>query len=141
MKALRGAQASLLSVLGNRAADAAPEARMLFGDLACVQLAVGDITEFPEPRDFAYCEYVDGEVPRIVVSPRLAEQDRGRVLGVLAHEYGHAAMFLVGQIEHEEREADAAVRALFGLTIRYDDGDVQTVDPRTPSRPRPDYLG
>lgn len=88
-------------------------------------------------RQFAACE--DTRPPTLYVAPRLARESRARVEGVLAHELGHALLFLAGRPDHTERAADDAAEAYLGVEIAYDQGDVQTTGPG--ARPRPARLG
>lgn len=88
-------------------------------------------------RQFAACE--DTRPPTIYMATRLARQARPRVEGVLAHELGHAILFLAGRPDHTERAADEAAEAYLGVRIAYDDEDVQTTGPG--ERPRPARLG
>lgn len=113
--------------LAEVAARAAPTLR--------VDLAVGDLSEFPAYRSFAYC--TDNTKPiRIVVSPRLEHQDDRRIDGILRHEFGHAVYMLNGDYTHTERDADRLAERLFGATIRYDADDVQTTGRGVSPRPR-----
>jgi len=45
--------------------------------------------------------------------------------GVLSHEVGHAILFSRGNYEHTEHEADAVVKDILGLKIKYDKKGVQ----------------
>jgi predicted Zn-dependent protease len=75
----------------------------------------------------------------IVLAPKAKHASAERVLGVLAHEFGHALAFLAGVPGHSERDADAIAEQAFGVQIAYDKDDVQTVGAGT--RPRPSRLG
>lgn len=88
-------------------------------------------------RQFAACE--DTRPPTIYVAPRLAAEPIERVRGVLAHELGHAILFVAGQSAHSERDADATAERFLGVRIAYDRGDVQTT--AAGKRPRPPHLG
>jgi len=113
--------------LAEIATRAAPQLR--------IDLAVGDLSEFPAYRDFAYC--TDNTDPiRIVVSPRLENQRAERIDGILRHELGHAVYMLGGDRTHSEREADKMAERLFGGIIRYDEFDVQTTGHGITPRPR-----
>lgn len=98
-------------------------------------LHIGKANQFPGHRDYAWCEDT-APVYRIVVSPKMLTASPERVRGVLMHEFGHAAFFLMGEPEHSEREADKLARAIFGIRIGYDEDDVQSIEPGLPARPR-----
>lgn len=99
-----------------------------------VQLQVGKRSEFPAPRDHAYCSSERGRIT-IVVAPRLVTADLNRQVGVLAHELGHAILFHEGLEQHRERQADEVARIVVGRRVRYDDADVQTLGPGKGVRP------
>ena len=103
-----------------------------------IALRTGRSAEFPKRRNYAYCRLdPDGSIT-IVVAPKIHHAPRPRVDGLLAHEFGHAALFIAGRLHHSEREADAAAEALFGVRIGYDADEVQTTAGGV--RPRPAHL-
>lgn len=104
---------------------------------AAVRFRYGRASEFPRRRNYAYC-VDDPSGPVIVLAPKARRASAERVLGVLAHEWGHALAFLAGMPEHAERDADALAESVFGVRIAYDRDDVQTVGAGT--RPRPSRL-
>ncbi len=108
-----------------------------FPRAAAVRFRYGKADEFPRKRNYAYC--IDAPSgPVIVLAPKARRASEERVLGVLAHEFGHALAFLAGA-EHTERDADDLAERVFGLRINYDTDDVQTVGEGV--RPRPLRLG
>ena len=119
-----------------RTLHAAAAAR--FPRAAVVRFRYGRASEFPRKRNYAYC-VDDPSGPVIVLAPKARRADAQRVLGVLAHEWGHALAFLAGVPGHTERDADAIAERVFDLRIQYDNDDVQTVGEGT--RPRPLRLG
>ena len=107
-----------------------------------VTVRVGKPSEFPEHRAHAYCERGALGTGRgkltIVYAPKLAESKQRRILGVLAHEFGHAQLLACGIENHTERDADRVAEALFGKDIAYDGAEVQSFGPGV--RPRPGAL-
>lgn len=85
-----------------------------------------------EERAFA-C--TDGET--VWVRPKILRESDDVVDGVLMHELAHCWCIHNGFPEHTERECDAVARELFGVSINYDERDVQTLGE---GGPRPDYL-
>jgi hypothetical protein len=53
----------------------------------------------------------------------------------LLHELAHVHLLQLGIEDHTEREADEVAKTLWGITIRYDAEDVQTIGPGTSPRP------
>ena len=102
--------------------------------MAGVEIVVGEAREFPQPRDFAYCT----AAPQITVRPTLHEQAKHRIRAVLAHEFAHAYL-LQRSVAHTERQCDALANVMFGVVIRYDRDDVQTIATRGVA-PRPSRL-
>ena len=104
-----------------------------------VEVRMGRADEFPEARNFAYC--VDQEPLRVVYAPKMVDQPRARIYGVMAHEIaGHALHFWQGRKTHSERAADALAERVCRVTISYDpEIYVQTTDPGI--HPRPEFLG
>ena len=109
-----------------------------FPRAAVVRFRYGRASEFPRRRNYAYC-VDDPSGPVIVLAPKGRRASAERVLGVLAHEWGHALAFLAGVPGHSERDADTLAESVFGVRIAYDKDDVQTVGAGT--RPRPSRLG
>lgn len=109
-----------------------------FPRAAVVRFRYGRESEFPRKRNYAYC-VDDPSGPVIVLAPKARRASAERVLGVLAHEFGHALAFLAGVPGHSERDADAIAEQAFGVRIAYDKDDVQTVGEG--ARPRPLRLG
>lgn len=103
-----------------------------------IAFAFGSPSEFKTARARAYC-YKKGSKVGIVVNPVLETESDDRILGVIAHEFGHAAAFLLDEDDHSERECDKIAERLFGLKIYYDADDIQCVSGGT--RPRPARLG
>ena len=105
-----------------------------------VTLAEGESSEFPMPRNMAYCHRDDDSgALTIVVAPKLVRGSKDRIEGVLRHEFGHALLFYWGYPEHGERDADSLAENVFGDPIYYDRETVQTT--RSGTRPRPAHLG
>jgi hypothetical protein len=106
---------------------------------AHVVVREGRRSDFPAARDHARTIY-DTRKPRelvIEVAPRMMRTSRRRIEGVLMHEIGHAWWLVRGEVDHSERDADAAARKVFGRTIRYDRTlSVQTTGPGVSPRPR-----
>lgn len=102
----------------------------------------GRANEFLSARSHAYCALVEGSPrPVIVYAPKLARASWPRVVGVLAHEYGHALLMSEGNTDHSERECDRVAEALFGVSIWYDLSGIQSVERTTGAvRPRPSNL-
>lgn len=109
------------------------------GDEFYADLAIGDPEEFPEARNMAYTARNKRGDICIVVAPKLVVcDDEDRVQGVLRHEFGHAALWHMGRMNHSEREADMLGEDLFGEPIFYDVETVQTLSEGM--RPRPNHL-
>jgi len=111
-----------------------PAARRYAPDLA-VRVDIGPGTEFPEERDYAYCEDCADYI-RIVVAPDFGDLTYSQIQGVLRHELAHAVELELGdelgQIWHSlprgaERRADAIARRIWDDPIRYDIQDIQTI--------------
>jgi predicted SprT family Zn-dependent metalloprotease len=105
-----------------------------------VTLHIGQESEFPKNRDYAYSLYTDNRA-NIVFAPKVLHASRDRQDALIRHEIAHAVLQSAG-LDHSERECDAAAERIFGLPIYYDAEDVQTINPKAPGahRPRPDYL-
>jgi hypothetical protein len=97
-------------------------------------LQLGEASDFPNARDFAYTQRDASGTLAIVVAPKMARATAARIEGLLMHEFGHVVLMAAGE-EHSERDADRAARALFGKTIRYH-GMVQTTGPGVTPRPK-----
>lgn len=109
------------------------------GEEFYVDLRMGDPEEFPARRNMAYTVKDRRGDTCIVVAPKLVLcEDISRVEGVLCHEFGHAALWHMGEDGHSERDADTMGERLFDAPIYYDEEDVQTLLPG--SRPRPAHL-
>ena len=108
-----------------------------------VTVAVGDSSDFPAARDYAYCSWEPGHhggSGTITVAPKLLRAPRHRQEGILRHELAHAAL-MSADLDHTEHECDAVAEALFGSPIYYDADDIQTVSKRAAvHRRRPAYL-
>lgn len=88
-------------------------------------------------RAFAYCTMT--LPPVVVIAPDFDRQPFDRAAALLAHELAHAYLVSCGDTTHTERQCDATAKRLFGVTIRYDRDDVQTLGPGV--TPRPARLG
>lgn len=109
------------------------------GDEFYVDLRLGDPEEFPARRNMAYTLKDRRGDLCVVVAPKLVMVDNlPRVEGVLRHEFGHAALWYLGSMNHSERDADHMGEQLFGDRICYDAEDVQTILPG--KYPRPNHL-
>ena len=86
---------------------------------------------FPKKRDIAY---TDGET--ICISPKMYSLEIENQIAVLAHEVAHCYLIALGDTDHTEDDADNMVYHLFGITINYDDDDIQTTHPTGKIRPR-----
>ncbi len=99
-------------------------------------------------RQFAYCRSTPNTIT-IAFAPQAEQLDHSNIVGLMAHELGHAidARFSPAELQRRigpldagaERRADQIAEHAFGFTIRYDDKDVQCVGTRGRS-PRPNYL-
>jgi hypothetical protein len=89
-----------------------------------------------DPRSRRAFAATDGYT--VFVRPKLAEQSPERIDGVLIHELGHVILIQHGHEEHTERDCDACAEGAFGVEIRYDADDVQTLGDG--QRPRPAHL-
>jgi hypothetical protein len=72
------------------------------------------------------------------VRPKLLTQEPARVDGIFMHELAHCWCIQNGHAEHTERECDDVAKELFGVTLSYDEDDVQTTGEGV--RPRPKHL-
>ena len=77
----------------------------------------------PTARDFAWYEPVHHTVNAV---RNLIDQPDERVVGVLAHELGHAVDLHL-HLPGAERRADRLARSVIGVPIRYDSDDIQNV--------------
>lgn len=109
-----------------------------FRDLR-VSFDLGQASEFPAKRDYAYCQQAGPEHYRIVFSPKILKDGMNRFKGLLYHEFGHAMANTLGFEDHSERDADDLAAEVFGSPIYYDDLDIQTVR-KTSKSIRPPYL-
>lgn len=125
------------------------QAEEMHGPLPVV-LAIGDPSDFPKKRNYAYCTNpaygqqlgVGHGCCMIAVAPKILAADPPRVLGLLMHELGHAVDFLVTP-DHpnhgSERRADSIAQQIWGIPIRYDGDTVQSTCCGV--HPRPAHLG
>ena len=90
-----------------------------------VTLKIGEASDFPAKRDYAYCQH-DGDKAVITVAPKMLNAARHRQDALLRHELAHAYL-MAHDLDHTERECDAVAERLFGEPIYYDADDVQTV--------------
>lgn len=102
-----------------------------------VRLRRGRAAEFPNVRDHAYCRDATGrgQVITIVCAPKMWHASPERVLGLLAHEFGHAVHMHCKRHRHSERDADSLAKTLFGFTVKYDRELVQTCGAGQSPRP------
>lgn len=122
---------ALESVFYRRALQACARVPQLF-----VTLRLGEETEFPKPRDFAYCVDLGGR-QEIVVAPKILNAVPARQDALIQHELGHAMLMALG-VPHTERQCDEFAEQTFGSQIFYDAEDVQSTAGGT--RPRPSHL-
>jgi hypothetical protein len=120
-------------VIGFLYAAIDPKARKLLDN---VTFSVGRADDFPEYRNLAYCE--EKRPPAIVVAPKLRLRLVPNIIGVMAHEIGHAFLLMNRAPDHTERECDKVAELLFDCTIGYDSQNVQTYN--AGRRPRPSGL-
>ena len=114
-----------------------------------VTLEVGKHSEFPEERNYAYCE-ISGDEIRIVIAPDFTDLCPIKQEAILRHELAHAIEFRLGlpRTNYEfgpmlsrtpERRADDVAQLLWGDPILYDENLIQTLDQGI--YPRPAKLG
>lgn len=96
---------------------------------------------FLDQRAFGSCAWDDrSRHARITLDPKAFETPDAVVLGVLAHEFGHAQRFAAGHPDHTEIDADRMGARVAGQPIFYTPGLwVQTLAP-TQIRRRPRTL-
>jgi hypothetical protein len=115
-----------------------------------VNLEVGDRSEFPNPRDYAYCEHFRDNTIRIVVAPDFEQLPPITQEAILRHELAHAIEFALGlkRTNYEfgpllartpERRADQIAELVWDEPILYDTSDLQTLGQGV--YPRPERLG
>ncbi len=115
-----------------------------------VHLEVGDPSEFPEDRDYAYCEHCIDNTIKIVVAPGFENLPDLNQEAILRHELAHALEFALGvkRANHDfgpmlsrtpERRADQIAEVFWQEPILYDEKDLQTLDQG--HYPRPERLG
>lgn len=97
-----------------------------------VKVKVGRSKDFPKRRDMAWCER---KPLKIVMAPKLEKEPVSVQRGVIAHELGHALLFLLWKCVHSEKHADLAAEVLFGRKIRYNRDNIQTFGPGKETRP------
>ena len=106
-----------------------------------VSLEIGQASEFPAPRDYAYCQTLGPMHYRIVFAPKISKASQGRMEGLLMHELAHAMGNALGVQEHGEKNADKLAEHVFQKPIYYDDEDVQTTSKKAArKRIRPSHL-
>ena len=89
-------------------------------------------------RNFAYTELSDTNKIKVVVASKLFTQNRTTISAIMAHEFGHVVLFIMGKLDHTEREADAMAEKIFKNKIYYDSSGIQCY--RSGTRPRPDWI-
>ena len=101
---------------------------------------IGDASDFPEPRDYAYSAWGGGRA-LIVFAPKILRANTARQDALIRHELGHALLQSAG-LEHSEAECDAVAERVFGDLIYYDSDNVQTLNANAKGarRPRPAHL-
>jgi hypothetical protein len=72
----------------------------------------------------AYC-HVNHRPKLLCCARAFSHQPQSRRRGVIGHELGHLILMKEGNFDHAEHEADAAVKRVLGLTIRYDKKGLQ----------------
>lgn len=122
--------------------------------------AVGESEHFKKDRGFAVTRFFGGAQFHLIWSEKILGQPLSRVDAIICHEIGHIADYGLLFIEdylkealpermdtvvvppesQRERRADCLAYLLFDVMIRYDDEDVQTLDPSGVA-PRPEHLG
>jgi len=117
-------------------------------ELSRIVVMAGQARQFPDDRDWAYCEKrPNGEV-RIVLAPDFDALGADNQEGVLRHELAHAVEFLLGPsrvfkrwrnvAKTAEQRADDLARELWGQRINYDVDCIQTIG--RGAHPRPTHL-
>lgn len=121
-----------------------------FDDFGWISLKADQKAGNGGARQFAYCMSKDGNVS-IAFAPKAEDLPRPNLVGLMAHELGHAIDFrypraviierlgLHGLPHGAERRADVIAEHVFGIVIEYDDDDVQCVGCGGRS-PRPAHL-
>ena len=115
-----------------------------------VDLEVGEGSEFPNDRDYAYCEHNIDNTIKIVVAPGFEDLPEVNQEAILRHELAHALEFALGAkragyefgpmlCRTSERRADQIAEVFWQEPILYDEKDLQTLDQGT--YPRPERLG
>ena len=128
MDALTPRLSKVVEDLVKRASRIAPMIRM-------VKFRIGKAKDFPKKRDMAWCE---PRPLRVTLAPKLEDAERNVQKGVIAHELGHALLFIAWDLDHTEKEADLAAELLIGRPIRYNKDNIQTIGPG--KSPRPSHL-
>ena len=122
--------------------------------------AIGESDHFKKDRGFAVTRFFPDGTFHLIWSEKVLGQPRSRVDAIVCHEIGHIADYGLPFIEdylketipdlmetvvvppesRRELRADCLAYLLFDVVIRYDDEDVQTLDPSGVA-PRPERLG
>ena len=95
-----------------------------------VELVLDTSGVYPKVRDYAR---TDGNC--IYFSPKILDASNDRIEGLLRHELAHVILMRKGLFLHSEVEADAIAEWAFGLPIRYDIDDVQSISRGRIGRP------
>lgn len=114
-----------------------------FPDFGLLELH-SDVKAHDGGRHFAYCK--DGDPLAIAFAPEAEDLPETNVLGLMAHEFGHAIDFRYGKDELQkqlgklpqdiEKRADAIANAIFNITIKYDQNLVQCISCKGVPRPK-----
>ena len=118
-----------------------------------VEIAVGDISEFPDTRNVAYTMKMSPRHFKMVFAPKWDELTDNNYIAVLRHEYGHVLHLMHPNIfayyrkqgvniypKHEEIFSDFIGSTVWAEHIYYDENLIQTLD-QTPIDIRPRHLG
>ncbi len=150
-------------LVGNRRNHALPRTQAIFDDLmdeldvspfddlGWIHLASDERAGEGGERQFAFCQaHNDGRLT-VAFAPKVEKLPDSHILGLMAHELGHAIDFryprsvvcerleLHGLPKGAERRADVIAEHVFGFPIEYDEDDIQCVGCGGRS-PRPSYL-
>jgi len=103
-----------------------------------ITLSIGEASEFPEARDYAYSAW-DGQRANIVFAPKIRHANTARQDALIRHELSHA-LLQTANIKHNEKECDNLAEDVFGDRLYYDVEDVQTLNSKakgaTDTRPK-----
>jgi hypothetical protein len=81
-------------------------------------------TERKNGKKHRYCT-ISSKPSLIRYADALTRAPQSTRRGVLSHEVGHAILFSRGIFDHAEHEADAVVKEVLGINIKYDKKGVQ----------------